>query len=324
MVAPNRGAVIRARRRAISARRADAVESRPMGAPRFLRDFLATAGLGAPADSWSAAEPSTFAPIVLGGCGRSGTTLLRMMLDSHRRICCGPESSVFRRRAIDPDALAKKFGLAPAEVRRVYRAATSRPAFIEGFAGLCMHKAGKQRWAEKTPRNIGRIGEIFRCFPEARFVHVLRDGRDVACSLRTHPRHKVVDGGLVALDTWKPIAGCARRWVRDIEGSRRWWGDPRFQTVRYEDLVLNPRPVLERLMAFVGEDWDEAMLAHAAAESPFRDATRFAQNPEALGAVNMASLSRWQRDLDMRDRRIFKQIAGPLLVELGYAADDAW
>jgi hypothetical protein len=139
---------------------------------------------------------------------------------------------------------------------------------------------------------------IFRSFPEARFVHVLRDGRDVACSLRTHPRHKVVDGKLVPLDTWKPIAGGARRWVRDIESSRRWWKDPRFHTVRYEDLVLNPRPELERLMAFLGEDWDDAMLAHTAADSPFRDATRFAQNPEALGAVSTASLSRWQRELE--------------------------
>jgi hypothetical protein len=247
-----------------------------------------------------------------------------MMLDSHRRICCGPESSVFRRRAVEPDALADRFGFARAEVRRIHGAAKSRPAFIEAFAGLCMREAGKLRWAEKTPRNIGRIGEIFRCFPEARFVHVLRDGRDVACSLRTHPRHEVVDGKLVPLDTWKPIAGGARRWVRDIEGSRRWWGDPRFHTVRYEDLVLNPRPVLERLMSFIGEDWDEAMLAHASAASPFRDATRFAQNPEALGAVSTASVSRWQRDLDARDRRIFKRVAGPLLVELGYAADGNW
>jgi hypothetical protein len=295
-----------------------------MGAPRFLRDFLAFAGLGPAADSWRAGPPSAFRPVVLGGCGRSGTTLLRMMLDSHARICCGPESSVFRRRAIDPEALAARFGLAPADVRRIHAAAPSRPAFIEDFAGLCMAAAGKQRWAEKTPRNIGRIGEIFRCFPEARFVHVLRDGRDVACSLRTHPRHKVVNGELVPLGTWKAIAGCARRWVRDIEGSRRWWDDPRFLTVRYEDLVLEPRPALARLLAHVGEPWDEAMLQHARAESPFRDATRFAQNPEALGAVSTASLGRWQRDLDPRDRDTFKRIAGPLLVELGYARDDAW
>jgi hypothetical protein len=295
-----------------------------MGAPRFLRDFAAMAGLGHPADSFASRRTSSFAPIVLGGCGRSGTTLLRMMLDSHRRICCGPESSLFRRRAIDSRWLANRFGLAEAEVRAAYEAADSRPAFIEVFAGLCMQKAGKTRWAEKTPRNISRIADVFRWYPVARFVHVLRDGRDVACSLRTHPRHKVVDGKLVPTGIRRPIAGCARRWVRDIEASRRWWGDPRFCTVRYEDLVLDPRPVLERLMAFIGEDWDEALLAHAAADSPFRDATRFAQNPEALGVVHTSSLGRWQRDLDERDRRIFKRIAGPLLVELGYAKDDGW
>ena len=203
-----------------------------MGAPRFLRDFAAVVGLGRPADSFAAAGSPEFAPIVLGGCGRSGTTLLRMMLDSHRRICCGPESSLFRRRAIDAGWLADRFGFDRDEVEAIVDAARSRPAFIEAFAGLCMQKAGKARWAEKTPRNIGRIGEIFRCFPAARFVHVLRDGRDVACSLRTHPRHKVVDGRLVPTGTWRPIAGCARRWVRDLEGSRRWWGDPRFLEVR--------------------------------------------------------------------------------------------
>lgn len=295
-----------------------------MAAPRFLRDFLAATGLGAPADRWLAAAHSAFAPIVLGGCGRSGTTLLRMMLDSHGCICCGPESSVFRRRAIDPDALADRFGFAHAELRLVHAAADSRQAFIEAFAGLCMQRAGKRRWAEKTPRNISRIGEIFRFIPEARFVHVLRDGRDVACSLRTHPRHAVVEGKLVPRDTWRPIAGCARRWVRDIEGSRRWWNDPRFHVVRYEDLVLDPRPVLERLMDFIGEGWDEAMLAHAATDSVYRDAMHFAQNPEALGAVNTSSLNRWQRDLDARDKRTVKRIAGRLLIELGYAADGSW
>lgn len=295
-----------------------------MGVPRFLRDFAALAGVGHPADSFAAAGSASFAPIVLGGCGRSGTTLLRMMLDSHRRICCGPESSLFRRRAIDAGWVADRFGFPRAEVAAIRDAARSRPDFIEAFAGLCMRRAGKARWAEKTPRNIGRIDAIFRCFPAARFVHVLRDGRDVACSLRTHPRHKVVDGKLVPTGIRRPIAGCARRWVRDIEGSRRWWGDPRFRTVRYEDLVTNPRPVLEGLMTFVDEAWDEAMLSHAAADSPFRDATRFAQNPEALAAVSTASLSRWQRDLDARDRRVFKRIAGPLLVELGYAPDDGW
>ncbi len=295
-----------------------------MGALRIVKLIGATIGLGHSADSFATGYRSSLSPIVLGGCGRSGTTLLRMMLDSHRRICCGPESSVFRRRPLDPSYLAVRFGFEPAEVGAIDDRARSRPEFIDGFAALCMEKAGKSRWAEKTPRNISRIGAIFRCFPEARFVHVLRDGRDVACSLRTHPRHRVENGKLVPLNNWKAIAGCARRWRDDIEDSRPFWSDPRFHTVRYEDLVLNARPVLERLMAFLGEPWDEAMLEHAGAGAPFRDVTRFAQSPEALAAVSTASLSRWQRDLDAKDRRIFKRIAGPLLVELGYADGEGW
>jgi hypothetical protein len=291
---------------------------------RFLGKIAASVGLGQHGDSFSTGHVSALAPIVLGGCGRSGTTLLRMILDSHPAICCGPESNVFRRSALDPHELAAKFNLDPGRVRAIHASAVSRSAFIEGFAALCIERAGKRRWAEKTPRNIRRLDSIFRHFPQARFVHVLRDGRDVACSLRTHPRHRVVKGELVALNTWKPIAGCARRWRNDIERSRPYWSDPRFLTLRYEELVREPRPALERLMAFVGEAWDDRLLEHAGTGSPFRDVTTFAQNPEALEPVNTKTISRWERDLDAKDRRIFKRIAGKLLIELRYADDDNW
>jgi protein-tyrosine sulfotransferase len=289
-----------------------------------IRGIAAAVGLGHAADRFTGDGRPEFAPIVLGGCGRSGTTLLRMILDSHPAICCGPESNVFRRSAIDPEELAAKFDLDRGRVRAIHAAAASRPAFIEAFAALCMQRAGKRRWAEKTPRNVRRLETIFRHFPRARFVHLLRDGRDVACSLRTHPRHKVVNGELVPLDTWKPIAGCARRWRDDIERSRPYWSDPRFLTLRYEELVRDPRPVLARLMTFVGESWDERLLEHAGAGSPFRDVTTFAQNPEALEPLNTKAISRWERDLDQRDRRIFKRIAGKLLIELGYAQNLDW
>ena len=87
--------------------------------------------------------------------------------------------------------------------------------------------------------------------------------------------------------------------------------------------MLNPRPVLERLMAFLGEDWDEAMLAHAAAESPFRDATRFAQNPEALGAVALRRSAAGSAT-SMRATGASSSGSRGRLVELEYATDDAW
>jgi hypothetical protein len=290
----------------------------------LLGKFAASVGFRRPADSFSTGHVSALAPIVLGGCGRSGTTLVRMILDSHPAICCGPESSVFRRSALDPGELALKFDLDPGQVRAIHESAGSRPVFIEAFAALCLERTGKRRWAEKTPRNIRRLDVIFRHFPQARFIHVLRDGRDVVCSLRTHPRHRVVNGELVPLNTWKPIAGCARRWRNDIERSRPYWSDPRFLTLRYEELVREPCPVLERLMAFVGEAWDDRLLEHAGTGSPFRNVTTFAQNPEALEPVSTRAVSRWERDLDAKDRRIFKRIAGKLLIELGYADDADW
>jgi hypothetical protein len=82
--------------------------------------------------------------------------------------------------------------------------------------------------------------------------------------------------------------------------------------------------VLEPLMAFVGEGWDDRLLEHAGTGSPFRKVTTFAQNPEALEPVNTRAVSRWERDLDAKDRRIFKRVAGKLLIELGYADDDDW
>jgi len=75
---------------------------------------------------------------------------------------------------------------------------------------------------------------------------------------------------------------------------------------------------------FLGEPWDERVLAHDAAESKFRDATTFPQNPEALRPIEQKALRRWERDLSADDRAVFKRIAGDLLIEQGYAADSSW
>ena len=124
-----------------------------MGAPRFIRDLAALVGAGRAADSVRAA-PSSFAPIALGGCGRSGTTLLRMMLDSHRRICCGPESSLFRRRAIDPRWLADRFGFSHDEVRAIYDTVASRPAFWRGMSSTGSARRFSAAYAPAKRSNV--------------------------------------------------------------------------------------------------------------------------------------------------------------------------
>lgn len=286
----------------------------------LLRSLLGRRG----ADELGGTYVSTRRHVVLGGCGRSGTTLARVILDSHPGICCGPESGVFLSEPLDPARLQEKFKLDPARLRAAYAASRSRAEFIDRFADLCCEASGKARWAEKTPRNVLHLQFLFDRFPAARFVHLLRDGRDVVCSLRTHPRHKVVDGKLVPLHTWRPMEECATRWRDSLLAVQPYLSDPRVHTVRYEELVGDPRATIARLLAFLGEPWDERVLAHDAAESNFRDATTFPQNPEALRPIEQKALRRWERDLSADDRAVFKRIAGDLLIEHGYAADSSW
>src|SRR5688572_21024001 len=151
------------------------------------------------------AYTSSASPILVGGCGRSGTTLMRVILDTHPRICCGPESRLFQPRVPSPPKLARRFDLPEAAVGELFAKSGSQAELIDRFFALYSESRHKPRWAEKPPRNVLYLDYIFEHFPNARFVHMIRDGRDTICSLRTHPRHKVVDGKIVKLNTWHPI-----------------------------------------------------------------------------------------------------------------------
>lgn len=263
-------------------------------------------------------------PIVVGGSGRSGTTLMRVMLDTHSRICAGPESWLFTPREIDVPALAGKFDLPESDVRSMAGQADSRADFIQCFFDAYCAAARKPRWAEKTPANIESIPFIFRAFPNVCFVEMVRDGRDVACSMRTHPRHKVVDGELVPLNTWNPLGQCIDRWVRAIETSRPFWDDARYLRVRYEDLVLRTEETLKMVFAFIGESYEPEVVHYHEVRSGSRKIEKFPQNPEATKPVSESAIGRWVRDLDEKDRTLFKERAGDLLVELGYERSSGW
>lgn len=270
---------------------------------------------------------SSAAPIVVGGCGRSGTTLLRVMLDSHPRICCGPESALFVPRPVDAErveSLATRFGMNVDRVRQMRRSSQSQAEFVDRFFADCCELTGKPRWADKTPRNVLSLDFVFEHFPNARFVHVIRDGRDVACSLRTHPRHKVVDGRLVELNTWRPMEECARRWADDVRVGLAYRGHPNVTEVRYEDLAADTERALRDLFEWLGEPWDERVLRFHEVEGTSRDVTNFPQNPEATAPAYTRSIGRWRTAMSADDAHVFKPVAGGLLCELGYAADQDW
>src|SRR6266478_4880458 len=219
-------------------------------------------------------------PIIIGGCQRSGTTLLRVMLDSHPHIACGPESGLLAGSFL-PQKLTKRFNVPTDEIWRLWGMAKDHADFVDRFLTRYAFDRGRQRWAEKTPHHARFLEYIFRHFPKAKFIHMIRDGRDVVCSIRTHPKYRIVDGKKVATGIRKPIEPCIDSWLRETANGLRWRDHPSYFEVRYEDLVNAPELQLRQLCDFIGEPWDFAMLEYHRETGPSRDTANFIANEAA-------------------------------------------
>jgi protein-tyrosine sulfotransferase len=257
---------------------------------------------------------SDTAPIVIGGCPRSGTTLTQALLGCHPQVAAGPESTVFMRRISAGPALDERFGFAPGLVEDLQRRSASQAEFIDLFQQACLQRADKPIWSEKTPWNVLRLGFLWRHFPKARFVHVIRDGRDVACSLRRMSWSKIMvpDRG-----SDEALRECAVSWRGHVAAGRRHRHDPRYYEVRYEDLVADPERQVRRLLGFLQLDWDDAVLAadglHAALTK-----VGHADSNQPGRTIHRDALQRWRADLSAAEQRIVEQSAGAMLAGAGY------
>lgn len=253
--------------------------------------------------------------VVIGGAPRSGTTLLRSMLGRHPLIASGPETTVFLHRISSPTDLGQRLGWNPAEIEQWQCESNSQTEFIERFRDAVLRQSGKRVWAEKTPHNVFRFGFVRRHFPQAKLIHIVRDGRDVVCSLRRTSFAKLdgVDPGSVAA-----ALRCGVQWRDSVRAGMRFRGDPAYRELHYEDLVRNPGLVLRELLDFLDLPWDDTVLQ--------ADATDLHQPDEiaAAGTVFDSSLGRWRQDLSATDRAALRRLIGPLLVQLGYAEDLEW
>jgi len=263
--------------------------------------------------------------IFLGGAGRSGTTLLRVMLDAHPHICCGPELKLlpviaewYQTMTGLLAAVMHSYGNSTADLQHHFR------RFIAGLVENFLRASGKSRWAEKTPHNVLFMVLLAEIFPNARFLHVVRDGRDVACSL-------------VRMDWGDPITKRKVAYVENIANAARYWRDVvtevrrqarspvlagRVLEVRYEDLVLHTEATLRRILQFLDEPWDASILSYYTRDRSWEPAE--ASTAQAQQPVTARSIGRWRNDMSLADRASFQMQAGKLLRQLGYAAGDVW
>ena len=278
------------------------------------------------ADASEGASPSsredTRSPIFIGGAGRSGTTLLRVILDSHSRIACGPELKVIpsvadlwaKFRSEYAPFLAESW-MGENEVDEIFR------GFIANLLEPLRRHEGKARVAEKSPNNVFYFAHLHRIFPDATFLHMLRDGRDVVASLLTM-RWTTPAGAPV--DYTRDARLAARYWARAVRAGRDFAqtaGGKRYREIRYEELVSRPEPCLRSLFTYLDEPWEPAVM-------------RFYERPRALGgessavqvtrAIHAGSVGRWEIELTKDERAAVKDEVGALLIELGYCTDLDW
>jgi len=267
----------------------------------------------------------TRSPIFVGGAGRSGTTLLRVILDSHPNIACGPELKVTPalcrlwqdcQTSLSPPL--REYLLSPSDVNAIF--AQMILSLLEKYR----QQSGKPRVAEKSPNNVFFFEHLNFMFPDSPLIHVIRDGRDVVCSLLT-------------MNWADPKTGKPLEYTRDARKAADYWARAvrigrmvarqkpsvakKYVELRYEALVSDPVATLRPLFTFLDEPWDPAVLRFHEQQRKLACESSAEQVSRELYS---SAVARWQRDLKPADKSAIKDVAGELLVELGYARDNDW
>ncbi len=274
----------------------------------------------------------TAPPFFIVGFQRSGTTLLRLMLDNHPAIAIPLDTvglwaryedrlPAYHDLATDADAARMVADILADERIRLWQVPLASdevlarrrypglPGLMDAFHLAYAAARGKQQWGDKDPGNMHRIDRLHRWFPTSRIVHIIRDGRDACLS------HRGQSFGV------QDLVECAGLWREQVEWVRRIGvvlGPARYHELKYEDLVAQPEPVLRAVAGFLQVPWAPEMLTyHERVAQSVPEEKRHLwpllnQRPVADNA------GRWRTGMSRGERICFERRAGALLATLGY------
>lgn len=283
-------------------------------------------------DDRDPSAPLAVFPFVVG-CPRSGTTLLQAMLHAHPELAVPPESHFILRlargfgdgwhgsakvgRFADLLFAGRRFAYWRMPRERVvalleHEQPVDVAAAIRLLYASWSERAGKRRYADKTPRYVTHIESLAALFDEARFIHLIRDGRDVALSLAESFDRGPQTAAQAAL-YWAARVGAGRSQGLAL-------GPDRYLEIRYEALVSNPDETLRTVCEFIDLPFHVAML-----EPRQRAAEIVTGYPdpgvhENLGQ-SLAMRRDWRRAMPQRELRNFELFAAGLLAELSYPVE---
>jgi hypothetical protein len=275
-------------------------------------------------------EPLVF----IVGCARSGTTLLQRMVNAHPQIAISPETHWLTQYFPERKWHKKKACVTPEQItsivqhERFYQLELSQEEFegllgadeavrygpfLERLFALYGRKKGKPLVGNKTPAYVQRIRKLHRVWPAARFLHLIRDGRDVCLSVLSW-EYACRTAALYATWAEDPVSTTALWWARKVRLGREAGQALQpglYHELRYEELIAQPAEECARLCDFLGVPYDEVML-------------RFHEGPPPPDQAShpwlpiKAGMRDWRAQLPAGDVERFEAAAGDLLDELGY------
>jgi hypothetical protein len=276
-------------------------------------------------------ERATIAPFFIVGSGRSGSTLLRMMLVSHSRLTIPSETwylvPLVKRFRIDQPLNVDEVERAVSIITSDYRwpdmkldaqtfqhaVSTLRKPYLHDLAEIVyrwhMESEGKARWGDKTPVYIEILPQLARMFPDSRFIHLVRDGRDVAKSFQAT--------GWVT--RW--LYDNTREWTRALQLHWRWMRSElrdRILLVRYEDLVLDTETTLREICRFIGEEFEPQMLSWEQTVEQQLSARDVPYHGKLKLRIGSEGVARWKREMSARETFVAEAFMGSHLARLGY------
>jgi hypothetical protein len=252
-------------------------------------------------------------PIIVGGCFRSGTSLVRRLLDSHPRIYCGPEvkffADLYNIYLTDPIRHVRFTRTAQSMISQDEVLEVLGGAFVEMHVRAARH-ATKPRWADKAPENVIFLDRWQQLLGDGwLFLHVLRNPLDTLASIKENPFPVTIPSDLDArIDLWLDYLQAGLRFERDAP--------ERYVRVVYEKLTEAPESSVRAMMQALGEELDESQLQ--------LDNTRHQagiEDPKVRqsSTIHSDSVEQWRKILSRKEiRRIteralpaWEQIAAP-------------
>ncbi|MEP2785138.1 MAG: sulfotransferase [Pseudoruegeria sp.] len=283
-------------------------------------------------------QPHAPMPFIVG-VGRSGTTLLRLMLDSHPDMAVPPEFNWLepvlldlQKAKPDPGLIYRKIiqsqswqdlGIPNTKLKQLAETHLEEgpEPFLRAIYQTYSHRVGKSRVGDKTPKNLLRMSQISHWIPEAYFIHIIRDCRDVVYSWKN-----------VWIGENSTVTALARMWCEQLEAAERQKsGLPYYTEIRYEDLIRFPQKTLSDLCEKIQLDMHDKQLSYFTRTSDRLTELKAMKHHRVISAQerqemfaqvyqapNPARIGRWKQGLSTAEVEQILDISAPKLLSLGY------